>query len=128
MCEELKFFFCKHCGNIIEMVKNSGVGVVCCGEPMAEMVANTEEAAYEKHIPVVDISGNEVKVTVGSVLHPMLKEHHIAFIHLETNEGRYKKCLPVDGEPIAHFRLSDGEKVVAAYEYCNLHGLWIKEI
>lgn len=127
MCEDLKIFICKHCGNIIEMIKDGGVNVVCCGEPMAELVVNTEDAAYEKHIPVVEIDGNNVKVIVGSTLHPMLPEHHIAWIILETNQGRQRKCLPVDGEPIATFALSEGEKVIAAYEYCNLHGLWIKE-
>lgn len=128
MCEDQRFFICKHCGNIIEMVKSSGVPVVCCGEEMDELVANTEEAAYEKHIPVVDIEGDKVTVTVGDVIHPMLPEHHIAWIHLVTNQGRQRKCLPVDGEPIACFRLCEGEEVIEAYEYCNLHGLWIKKL
>lgn len=128
MCEDQRFFICKHCGNIIEMVKSSGVPVVCCGEEMDELVANTEEAAYEKHIPVVEIEGDKVTVTVGDVLHPMLQEHHIAWIHLVTNQGRHRKCLPVDGDPIACFRLCEGEEAVAAYEYCNLHGLWVKNL
>ena len=128
MCEKPKFFFCKHCGNMIEMIKSSGISVVCCGEPMTELVANTEEAAYEKHIPEVTIEGNKVDVVVGSVIHPMTPEHHIAWIYLETNQGRHRKCLDVEGEPRACFRLCDGEEVIAAYEYCNLHGLWKKEV
>lgn len=122
-----KFFKCKHCGNIVEMIHESGVPVVCCGEPMEELVPNTTEAAFEKHIPVIEVLDKNVTVKVGDVLHPMLPEHHIAVIILETNLGVQKKYLPVDGEPIANFALVDGEKVIAAYEYCNLHGFWKKE-
>ena len=128
MCEKPRFFICKHCGNVIQMVKSSGVKVVCCGDPMTELVANTEDAAYEKHVPVVDIDGNKVTVTVGGVLHPMLPEHHIAWIYLETNRGGHRKCLPVDGEPKTCFTLCEGEEAIAAYEYCNLHGLWKKDV
>lgn len=72
--------FCKHCGNMVEMIKSSGAAMVCCGDPMTELVANTEDAAYEKHIPVVEIDGNKVSVVVGDVIHPMTPEHHIAWI------------------------------------------------
>lgn len=124
----LKLFKCMHCGNIIEMVEDKGVPVVCCGEKMTELSPNTTDAALEKHVPVVEVNGNTVKVTVGSTLHPMTEEHHIAFIYLETDKGVQKKYLDHTGEPVAVFALADGEKPVAAYEYCNLHGFWKKEL
>ena len=128
MSREQKFFVCNHCGNLIGMIHNAGVPVVCCGEKMQELVANTTDAAQEKHVPVVEVNGNTVTVCVGSVLHPMLEEHHIAWIALETNQGMQRKELLHTGEPKAVFALAEGEKAVAAYEYCNLHGLWKKEL
>lgn len=119
-----KFFRCAHCGNIVEMVVESGVPVVCCGENMQLLEPNTTDAAVEKHVPVVEVAGKEVTVKVGSVEHPMMPEHHIELIILETNLGTQKKYLDPAGKPVAQFALLDGEKVVAAYEYCNLHGFW----
>ncbi len=127
MCEETKFLICKHCGNIVGMIKNSGVPIVYCGEEMQELVANTVEASQEKHIPVLEIEAEKVTVTVGSTIHPMMPEHHIEWIYLITTSGRQRKCLAVDGEPKAIFFLAPGEKVIAAYELCNLHGLWKAE-
>lgn len=123
----MQFFRCKHCGNIVMYVENSGVPIVCCGEQMREMPVNVTEAAVEKHIPVIIIQGSTVIVKVGSVAHPMLPEHHISWIFLETKEGIQKKEL-TEGVPEAIFAISEGDKVVAAYEYCNLHGLWKAEV
>ncbi|MEG2633525.1 MAG: desulfoferrodoxin family protein, partial [Oscillospiraceae bacterium] len=106
---------------------DSGVPMMCCGQKMTALVPNSVEAATEKHIPVVSISGNTVTVTVGSVLHPMLAEHHIAWIALETTAGVYRKALEAGKEPVAVFTLTD-EKPITAYEFCNLHGLWKKDI
>lgn len=128
MCEKPRFFICKHCGNIISMVKSSGVPVVCCGEPMTELIGNTVEASYEKHIPVPEVEGDKVTVTVGSVIHPMTEEHHIEWIYLETSQGGHRKCLAPGDEPVTCFKLCKGETPVAAYAYCNLHGLWKAEI
>lgn len=123
----MKFYICKHCGNIIAFAEDKGVPVVCCGEKMSELVPGSVDAAQEKHVPVIEVNGNLVTVTVGSVEHPMLEEHHIAWIALETKEGNQRKPLPVDGKPQATFALTEGDEVVAAYEYCNLHGLWKAE-
>lgn len=123
----MQFFRCEHCGNIITFVESSGAPVSCCGDVMKELVANTTEAATEKHIPVVEVKGNTVLVKVGSVAHPMLPEHHIAWIVLETKEGFQKKDL-TGSDPEAEFALSEGDVLVAAYEYCNLHGLWKAEV
>lgn len=125
---EKKFYICKHCGNMIGMIKSSGVNVVCCGDPMTELNPNTVEASQEKHLPVVTIEGNIVKVKVGSVEHPMTEEHHIAWIYLETEQGGQRKKLAVGSKPEAEFALAGGDKVVGVYEYCNLHGLWLTKV
>ena len=124
----LEMYKCKHCGNIVVNIHNSGVPIVCCGEPMAKLEANTVDAAQEKHVPVVNVEGNKVTAKVGSVEHPMTEEHHIAFIYLETENGVARKDLDHTGKPEAVFALAEGEKPVAVYEYCNLHGLWKKEL
>ena len=121
---ELKFFRCNHCGNIIVKIKDSSVPVVCCGENMQELVPGTTDAAVEKHLPVYETNGSTVSVTVGSVSHPMMPEHFINWVCLQTNKGFQLKYLNPGEEPKAVFALSDGEKVEAVYEYCNLHGLW----
>ena len=123
-----KIFICSVCGNIIGMIENKGPKVVCCGKPMNELVANTTEASVEKHIPVVDINDNKVKVQVGSALHPMTQEHHISWVYLETTQGGQRKCLEIDSEPTVEFAITEGDKVLEVYAYCNLHGLWKVEL
>lgn len=122
---EIKFYRCNHCGNIIAMVHSSGVPVVCCGEPMQELKANTSDGAAEKHVPVISTNGNIVTVKVGSAPHPMTDAHYIEWICLETKQGRQRKSLSPSDEPVAKFALTEGDSVVAAYAYCNLHGLWM---
>ena len=128
MNKEQKFYICKHCGNIITLIHNSGAPVSCCGDPMTELAANTSDGAYEKHVPVVEIDGNKITVSIGSIAHPMLAEHHIAWIYLHTNFGGQLRYLEIGAEPKAYFELSEGETPVAAFEYCNLHGLWKTDI
>ncbi len=121
---EQKFYICPICGNIIAIVKDSGVPVMCCGQDMEEIVPGTTDAAKEKHVPVYEVKGNIVEVTVGSVAHPMLPEHYIEWISLQTNCGNQRRCLQPGQEPKASFALLEGEKVEAVYAYCNLHSLW----
>ena len=128
MCKELKFLRCRHCGNMVEMIHEAGPAVVCCGEEMTLLNANTTDAATEKHVPVITVKGSSVNVMVGSVEHPMVPEHYIAWIYLLTEKGVQRKCLPVDGPPAVDFVIAEGDKVLAAYEYCNLHGLWKAEV
>lgn len=123
---DMRFFKCSHCGNIIAYVHESGVRVVCCGDEMTEMKANTSDGATEKHVPVIEQRGQRVTVTVGDVIHPMLPEHHIAWIGLQTKQGNQRKELTVGEMPRAEFMIAEGDEVVAAFEYCNLHGLWKK--
>lgn len=120
----MKFCNCEHCGNIVEYVKDKGVPVVCCGEKMKEIVPNTIDASKEKHVPVISQTGNTVVITVGSVEHPMLAEHFIEWIVIETKQGSQRKNLAPTERPLATFALADGDELVAVYEFCNLHGLW----
>lgn len=118
---DFKLYQCSHCGNIIFKAYDSGVGVVCCGEKMGEMKANVTDGAVEKHVPVIEKNGKDVKVQVGSVLHPMVEEHYIPII-VAVNEDTAVFKLPKPGqEPILNTCL-DGK--ITAYEWCNLHGFW----
>ncbi|MGI5897338.1 MAG: desulfoferrodoxin family protein [Oscillospiraceae bacterium] len=125
--DDHKFFVCKHCGNIVGLIHNAGVPLVCCGEPMQELKANTTDAAQEKHVPVVTVAGDTVTVSVGSVSHPMTSEHSIQWIYLQTKHGGQRKALLPEEEPKAVYKLVDDEPV-AAFAYCNLHGLWKADI
>lgn len=120
----VKFYRCNVCGKIITEIEATAAKPVCCGEEMEELTANTVDAAKEKHVPAVNRDGDKVIVQVGSVLHPMEKEHYIAFIALETDMGLQIRKLVSGDEPKAVFKICDKEKVLAVYEYCNKHGLW----
>ena len=118
------FFICKHCGNIIAMIKNSGVPIQCCGEDMQEIIPGTTEASEEKHIPVFKTEDDTVSVSVGSVEHPMTPEHYIEWVCIESNDGfQYKKLTP-NMPPKVNFSLSKGDSVKAVYAFCNQHSLW----
>ncbi len=123
-----KFYKCAQCGQIVAAVDKKECPVKCCGQPMEEITANTVDAAKEKHVPVVTVEGNIVKVAVGSVEHPMTEAHLIEWICLETTQGMQRKVLKAEDKPVAQFALTDDDKAVAAYAYCNLHGLWKTEI
>ena len=122
MCEN-RFYICEHCGNIIGLIRNAGVPMMCCGQKMTLLEPGTVEASHEKHIPVATVEGNTVRVEIGSVAHPMTEEHKIEWVYLQTDRGGQRKCLCVEGAPSVTFALAD-EKPVAVYAYCNLHGLW----
>ena len=124
----VKFYICEHCGNIVEKIVDKRVPVVCCGEKMKPLEAGVVEASREKHIPVVSLGEGVVKVDVGSVSHPMSEEHSILWVYLETSSGSQRKNLKVGEAPVVSFALSEGEKPVAVYAYCNLHGLWKSEL
>ncbi len=126
--KELQLYKCLVCGNIIEKVVDKGVPVMCCGKPVELLVANTSDGAGEKHVPVVEIEGRKVVVKVGEVEHPMVDAHYIQFIYVETNKGLMRKDLNPNEAPSATFVLDEDEKVIAVYEYCNLHGLWKTEL
>lgn len=122
--KELEFYLCTHCKNLVEMVHFGGAPLMCCGEKMKKLSANTTDAATEKHVPVAVTEGNNVTVTVGSVENPMTEEHYIQCIVLQTEKGVQRCDLLPGSKPSAVFAVAPGDKAVAAYAYCNLHGLW----
>jgi len=123
---ETRFYRCPKCKKIVLAVHPHGCPTVCCGEAMVELTANTTDAAVEKHVPAVTIDGCKVIVNVGDVDHPMLDNHYIEFIALETAKGISIVYLKPGDAPHAEFLTED--KPLAVYEFCNLHGLWKKEL
>lgn len=126
MCDN-KFYICRHCGNVIGLLYASGVPVECCGEPMEQLIPNTVETSQEKHLPVVEISGDTVDVSIGAVAHPMTPEHNIQWVYLQTENGGQRKCPKPGAAPQVSFALR-GDRPIAVFAYCNLHGLWITEL
>ena len=123
-----KFYKCPICGKVVQVETDAFGKLHCCGKPMEELKANSQEAAVEKHIPEVSVDGNIVTAVVGSVIHPMSVEHHIGWLWLETEKGGQFAYLDPENEPKAQFVVAEGDKAKAVYSYCNLHGLWVKEL
>lgn len=121
---EMVFLRCKHCGQIVAVVKKTGVPMMCCGEKMEVIQPGTTDASLEKHVPVVTVEKGKVTVTVGSVEHPMIPEHYIEWISLQTKAGNQRKILNPGDRPVAEFAIFEGDEVIAAFAYCNLHSLW----
>ena len=121
---EMKFYRCETCGQIVAIVKKSACPIMCCGKPMKEIVPGTSDGAVEKHVPVVEVIGDIVKVKVGAVAHPMLPEHYIEWVSLQTKFGNQRKALEPGQAPEVCFRLCEGDEVEAVYAYCNLHSLF----
>ena len=120
----MKFFKCKHCGNIVAFIHESGAPVTCCGEKMTEIIPGTSDAAQEKHVPVYRVEGGKVIVNIGEVPHPMAEEHYIEWVALETEFGNQRKRLAPGDAPEVCFSICEGDSVKAVYAYCNLHSLW----
>ncbi|MDR1922495.1 MAG: desulfoferrodoxin [Candidatus Adiutrix sp.] len=113
---------CEICGNILENLFEGGGPVVCCGQKVKVVTANTTDAAKEKHVPVIEKIPGGYKVSVGSALHPMEEKHYIMWIELVADGLSLRKFLKPGDLPVAEFKCDATE--VAAREYCNLHGLW----
>ena len=109
---DVSFYKCLHCGNVAIKPWDAGVALVCCGEKMTELVANTTDAATEKHVPVVTVDGSNVHVEVGSTLHPMTEEHLIAFVVLVTEKGYQVAQLTAADEDFEFFCVSCWEIVL----------------
>ncbi len=123
----VRFFICNHCSNLVEVIHDARVPMMCCGQKMTELIPNTVDASGEKHLPVASVENDVLKVSVGSVAHPMLAEHSIQWVYLETEHGGQRKDLTPSDAPEVSFALSN-DKPVAVYAYCNLHGLWKTEL
>ncbi len=121
---EMKFYRCPVCGQIVAIVKKTGVPLVCCGKPMEEIIPGTTDASQEKHVPVYEVKDGKVFVKVGSVAHPMEDAHYIEWIALKTKFGNQRKALKPGDAPEAVFCICEGDEVEAVYAYCNLHSLW----
>jgi len=120
--EKSQIYRCGVCGNMVEVVAVGGGTLVCCGQKMTLQEENTTDAAVEKHVPVVEQNNGQVKVTIGSVLHPMLDTHYIQFIEIITATATLRRYLKPGEQPVAIFNVD--EPVLAVREYCNLHGFW----
>ena len=118
---DIVFYRCEICGNIVALLKNGGGTLTCCGQAMTKLVANSTDAAKEKHVPVITRKNGKINVAVGSTLHPMLPEHHIEWIALVTGDKTEIVYLKPGMEPKAEFAEVVSGKI---YAYCNLHGLW----
>ena len=116
----MKFFKGK-CGTVVTKLFEAE----CEGGHLEELIPNTTDAAGEKHVPVISVEAQTVTVSVGEVAHPMTDAHHITFVALETDKGAVIRQLKPGEEPVARFTIAPDEKIIAAYEYCNLHGLWM---
>lgn len=122
-----RFYICRHCGNLIGVINDAGVPIMCCGQKMEALIPNTSEGAGEKHLPVVNVKGNTVEVCIGEVAHPMSEEHFIQWVYLETENGGQRRAFKPGDTPKVTFCTGD-DQAVAVYAYCNLHGLWKTEI
>ncbi len=119
-----KFLKCPICGNLVEVINDSNVPIICCGKPMEELVANTSDGATEKHVPVVEINNELVTISVGETLHPMTEEHYIMWIHVYSDAREYHFNLKPGDNPQVKFSKDINEEIKEVYAYCNLHGLW----
>ena len=124
---EQKFLKCEKCGNIVAVVYESGVPLMCCGQKMNQIIPGSVEASVEKHIPVFEVKDNKVYVTVGSAIHPMVEEHFIEWVSIQTKFGNQRKALVPGQKPEVCFSICEGDEVEAVYAYCNLHSLWKAE-
>ena len=124
MIEKKAIYKCSLCGNVVESLWDGKPDLVCCGQPMQKLVANTVDASKEKHVPVIERSGSKVKVTVGSLPHPMEEKHYILFVEVLAGDKVYRHDFKSgDAAAVAEFEI-DAAVPVQAREYCNLHGLW----
>ena len=123
-----KFYTCDKCNNLVKVIADKGSPVVCCGNTMRELIPNTTDASQEKHVPEIDFAKNILRVKVGNVSHPMVEEHSIEWVYIESTQGDQFKPLKINKDPEVDFALVNGDKPTKVYAYCNLHGLWETEI
>ena len=125
MTAQRQVYVCGVCGNVVEVLRAAGGTLTCCDQAMTLAEENTTDAAQEKHVPVIDRAGGEVKVAVGSVAHPMADDHFIEWIEVTHGDNLTRQALKPGAAPEASFQCKGDQ--VAARAYCNLHGLWKAE-
>lgn len=125
MTKKLELYKCNVCNQIIEVVLEGEGTLVCCGQDMELVKAGTTDGKKEAHVPVVEVLGSTKVVKVGTMPHPMEKEHYIQFIECISNDNRYikRKYLFPDEEPEMILKCME-ENDLKAREYCNIHGLF----
>jgi len=122
MAKKLEIYKCSICGNIVEVLHGGAGQLVCCGQPMENLLAKTADQGKEKHVPVIEKLDNSIKVKVGSIPHPMEEKHFIEWVELIADGKTYKQFLNPGEKPEAVFKIE--AKKITAREYCNVHGLW----
>lgn len=126
MTDSKLFYRCSICGNLVNVIENSGVSMVCCGQNMDLPIANTTDASTELHVPFITIVDKHIQVQIGEKPHPQTSEHHICWIAAVQGNSIQRVDLSPDGKtPTAKFSIRG--KTVTVYAYCNLHGLWKAE-
>ena len=125
MKENVRFYKCKKCQNVIGLIHGNSENITCCGEEMELLNANSTDAATEKHVPVYEIDGNEIVVKVGEVEHPMEEDHYIMWIAQVSQDRTTRVRLHPGQATETRFPYIKGSVL---YEYCNKHGLWKKEV
>lgn len=124
--DNVLFYRCTICGNLIQIINSSGMVPSCCGKEMERLIPNSTDGATEKHVPKISMEKNLLTVQIGVEEHPMLSEHWIMWIYVETKNGFLLKRMNPGSSPVSKFCIS-GEEVLAVYCWCNVHGLWYKE-
>jgi len=122
MTNNKQIYKCNVCGNVIEVLHNGAGQLVCCNQPMELLEEKKEDEGMEKHVPVIEKTGNKTIVKVGSAPHPMEQEHYIEWIELNVDGNSFKRFLVLGEEPKAEFNISGDN--VSARIYCNIHKLW----
>ncbi len=122
MAKKLDVYKCMVCGILVEVLHGGDGEMVCCGQPMRNMTANTTDAAKEKHVPVIEKADGIIKVKVGSIAHPMEEKHFIEWIELLADGKAYRQFLKPGDAPEAIFNIT--ADVAEAREHCNIHGMW----
>lgn len=120
------FYVCEFCGNMVEMITDSGQPLICCGAEMERLQAASTDGSPEKHVPEYETLEHKVRIQIGSVPHPMEEAHHIAWVELVTNKGIHRRYLYPKDSPTVCFALGKNELPIRVYAYCNIHGLWQK--
>ena len=122
MTKQKQIYRCNVCGDIVEVLRPGKGQLVCCEQPMELLIEKTKDEGLEKHVPVIEKTERGTRVKVGSIPHPMTKDHYIEWIEIIVNGGSYRKFLKPDSKPEAEFETKT--EVTGAREYCNIHGLW----
>ena len=127
MIEKFAIYKCNVCGNMVEVINPGEGSLVCCGKPMEQLSEkNNDDASQEKHVPVITMEGENKTIRVGSIPHPMVKEHYIMFIEAISKDKKHitRKYLSPEETPEIQLNCN---KEITAREYCNIHGLWISD-